>query len=116
MYCPSPYTHICRAESARRSVVGMTTGDKLSCRVDEIRERVREAREHQRYYQANKKRLNAEYKAAQNAGEVHTKAGLGSGFGLLPWLLLGMGAFSNLFQGKASNPWIGGLGLLTFNS
>lgn len=94
----------------------MTTGDKLSCRVDEIREKVREARKHQRYYEANKQRLNAEYKAAQRAGEVPTNAGLGSGFGLLPWLLLGMGAFSNLFQGEASNPWIGGLGLLTFNS
>jgi two-component system sensor histidine kinase DesK len=29
---------------------------------------------------------------------------------------MGMGAFSNLFQGKASNPWIGGIGLLAFNS
>ncbi|MEU6004769.1 sensor histidine kinase [Streptomyces sp. NPDC047453] len=39
-----------------------------------------------------------------------------TGFSLLPWLLMGMGAFSNLFQGKAPNPWIGGLGLLAFNS
>lgn len=38
-----------------------------------------------------------------------------SGYSLLPWLLLGMGAFSNLLQGEA-NPWIGGLGVLTFNS
>ncbi|WP_329263305.1 sensor histidine kinase [Streptomyces pseudovenezuelae] len=89
---------------------------KLSCRVDEIREEVHEARRHQQYYKANKQRLNAEYKAAQRAGEVHTNAGLGSGFGLLPWLLMGMGAFSNLFQGETSNPWVGGLGLLTFNS
>ncbi len=37
-------------------------------------------------------------------------------FALLPWLLLGMGSFSNLFQGQTPNPWIGGLGLLTFNS
>ncbi|RPF33086.1 sensor histidine kinase [Streptomyces sp. TLI_185] len=37
-------------------------------------------------------------------------------FSLLPWLLMGMGAFSNLFQGKTPNPWIGGLGLLAFNS
>jgi two-component system sensor histidine kinase DesK len=94
----------------------MTTGDKLSYRVHEIREKVREARKHQRYYKENKKRLNAEYRAAQKAGEVPANPGLGSGFGLLPWLLLGMGAFSNLFQGEASNPWIGGLGLLTFNS
>ncbi|MFI1409140.1 sensor histidine kinase [Streptomyces sp. NPDC020707] len=39
-----------------------------------------------------------------------------SGFALLPWLLMGMGAFSNLFQGKTPNPWIGGIGLLVFNS
>ena len=94
----------------------MSWSRKLSCRVDEIREEVRSAREHQRYYKANKERLNAEYKAARKAGEVPTHAGLGSGFGLLPWLLLGMGAFSNLFQGEAANPWIGGLGLLAFNS
>ncbi|MGW1085282.1 sensor histidine kinase [Streptomyces sp. NPDC002596] len=37
-------------------------------------------------------------------------------YALLPWLLLGLGAFSNLFQGETSNPWIGGLGLLVFNS
>ncbi|MDC2953052.1 sensor histidine kinase [Streptomyces gilvifuscus] len=37
-------------------------------------------------------------------------------FSLLPWLLMGLGAFSNLFQGKTPNPWIGGLGLLAFNS
>lgn len=35
---------------------------------------------------------------------------------LLPWLLLGLGSFSNLFQGETPNPWIGGLGLLAFNS
>ncbi|MGW3159370.1 sensor histidine kinase [Streptomyces sp. NPDC001089] len=39
-----------------------------------------------------------------------------TGFTLLPWLLLGMGAFSNLFQGTTANPWIGAIGLLTFNS
>ncbi|MFF9129934.1 sensor histidine kinase [Streptomyces sp. NPDC014806] len=39
-----------------------------------------------------------------------------SGFTLLPWLLMGLGAFSNLFQGKTPNPWIGGIGLLAFNS
>lgn len=94
----------------------MSWSRKLSCRVDGIRGRVHEAREHQRYYEANKERLKAEYKAAQQAGEVPTKAGLGSGFGLLPWLLMGMGAFSNLFQGETPDPWIGGLGLFTFNS
>lgn len=37
-------------------------------------------------------------------------------YALLPWLLLGLGSFSNLFQGEADNPWLGGLGLLAFNS
>ncbi|MFF6999059.1 sensor histidine kinase [Streptomyces sp. NPDC008313] len=39
-----------------------------------------------------------------------------TGFSLLPWLLLGMGACSNLLRGGTANPWIGALGLLTFNS
>lgn len=39
-----------------------------------------------------------------------------TGFALLPWLLLGMGAFSNLFQGTTANPWIGAIGLFAFNS
>lgn len=37
-------------------------------------------------------------------------------FTLLPWLLLGLGSFSNLIGGEAPNPWIGGAGLLAFNS
>ncbi|MFJ9584577.1 sensor histidine kinase [Streptomyces acidicola] len=39
-----------------------------------------------------------------------------SGFALLPWLLMGMGAFSNLFQGRTPNPLIGSVGLFVFNS
>ncbi|MEV0095212.1 sensor histidine kinase [Streptomyces sp. NPDC050738] len=39
-----------------------------------------------------------------------------NGYALLPWLLLGLGSFSNLINGKSPNPWIGGLGLLAFNS
>jgi len=39
-----------------------------------------------------------------------------SGYAMLPWLLMGMGAFSNLLQGKTANPWVGGIGLLAFNS
>ncbi|WUD75621.1 sensor histidine kinase [Streptomyces sp. NBC_00510] len=37
-------------------------------------------------------------------------------FTFLPWLLMGVGALSHLLQGKAANPWLGGLGLLAFNS
>ncbi|MEV0317848.1 sensor histidine kinase [Streptomyces sp. NPDC050658] len=39
-----------------------------------------------------------------------------NGFAMLPWLLMGMGSFSNVLQGKTGNPWIGGIGLLAFNS
>ncbi|MGW4415833.1 histidine kinase [Streptomyces misionensis] len=39
-----------------------------------------------------------------------------TGFTLLPWLLAGLGALSNLLQGSTPNPLVGGLGLLVFNS
>lgn len=39
-----------------------------------------------------------------------------TGFALLPWLLMGLGSLANIVQGRASSPWIGGLGLLVFNS
>ncbi|WP_226024641.1 sensor histidine kinase [Streptomyces hyderabadensis] len=39
-----------------------------------------------------------------------------TGFTLLPWLLMGLGSLANIFQGDSSNPWIGGAGLLVFNS
>ncbi|MFC8491117.1 sensor histidine kinase [Streptomyces sp. NPDC057235] len=39
-----------------------------------------------------------------------------SGLSLLPWLLMGLGALSHLLGGEAPNPWIGGLGLLAFNT
>ncbi|MFJ4532583.1 histidine kinase [Streptomyces nigrescens] len=37
-------------------------------------------------------------------------------YAFLPWLLMGMGAISNIIQGKTGNPWLAGLGLLAFNS
>jgi two-component system sensor histidine kinase DesK len=59
----------------------------------------------------------AEHRAARKAGKAHEEPGPApSGFTLLPWLLLGMGAFSNIFQGETTNPWIGSIGLLAFNS
>ncbi|MFJ9196343.1 sensor histidine kinase [Streptomyces flaveolus] len=39
-----------------------------------------------------------------------------SGFTLLPWLLMGLGALSNIFQDRTTDPVIGGAGLLAFNS
>ncbi|MFJ6697522.1 sensor histidine kinase [Streptomyces sp. NPDC091272] len=39
-----------------------------------------------------------------------------NGFAMLPWLLMGMGAFSHLIQGRTANPWVGGVSLFVFNS
>ncbi|MFJ4279476.1 histidine kinase [Streptomyces massasporeus] len=95
----------------------MSWRDEVRCRCEAVRSDVRAAREHRRHYRANKGRLKAEWRAARKAGGPDAAAGPPpTGFTLLPWLLMGMGAFSNLFQGRTANPWIGALGLLTFNS
>ncbi|MGW5418882.1 sensor histidine kinase [Streptomyces sp. NPDC003943] len=39
-----------------------------------------------------------------------------TGLSLMPWLLMGLGAISNLIDHEVPNPWIGGLGLLAFNT
>nr|BFD85142.1 sensor histidine kinase [Streptomyces sp. Xyl84] len=89
----------------------------ISCHARSWREAVREAREAQRHWKANKEHLKAEWRAAQKAGQVPENPGPPpSGFALLPWLLMGLGSLSNIFQGETPNPWIGGLGLLAFNS
>lgn len=46
----------------------------------------------------------------------HGRPGPPGPYALLPWLLMGLGSFSNLFQGETPSPWIGGIGLLAFNS
>uniref|UniRef100_UPI0040574ADD sensor histidine kinase n=1 Tax=Streptomyces sp. SID1121 TaxID=3425888 RepID=UPI0040574ADD len=56
---------------------------------------------------------------ARTAGEPRHERGRPgppSGYTLLPWLLLGLGSFSNLVRGETSNAWIAGAGLLVFNS
>ncbi|MFE7930267.1 sensor histidine kinase [Streptomyces sp. NPDC057456] len=86
------------------------------CRQDAWRSAFRTAREHRRHWRADMEQFKAERRSARRAGRIPEDPGPpASGFTLLPWLLMGMGAFSNLFQGDA-NPWVGSLGLLTFNS
>ncbi|WP_329392466.1 sensor histidine kinase [Streptomyces sp. NBC_01716] len=46
----------------------------------------------------------------------HRRPGRASGFAMLPWLLLGLGSLSNLVQGDTPSPWLGGAGLLVFNT
>ncbi|MFF4366857.1 sensor histidine kinase [Streptomyces sp. NPDC001594] len=66
----------------------------------------------------------AAWRAAEKARKARGEApdygrgpmGPPNAFTLLPWLLLGMGAVSNLVHGQTSNPWIGAVGLLAFNS
>jgi two-component system sensor histidine kinase DesK len=96
-----------------------------ACRRAAWRSAFREARGRQRHWKADKERLKAQYRAARTAGrpgggrseQVPEDPGPpANGFSLMPWLLMGMGAISNLFHGETPNPWIGGLGLLTFNS
>lgn len=68
-------------------------------------------------WKADMARFKAQQKAARKSGRMPDHPGPPpTGFALMPWLLMGMGSFSNLLQGKTSNPWVGGLGLFTFNS
>ncbi|GGZ21999.1 two-component sensor histidine kinase [Streptomyces inusitatus] len=49
-------------------------------------------------------------------GAHPSELGPPSSFAMLPWLLLGTGALSTLFQGGTPYPWIGAIGLLVFNT
>ncbi|MFG3012282.1 sensor histidine kinase [Streptomyces cinerochromogenes] len=64
-------------------------------------------------WRAEMRRVGA---ARQSGAAVDHPGPPPTGFALLPWLLMGMGSFSNLLQGRTPDPWIGGLGLLAFNS
>ena len=78
---------------------------------------VREWRAARARWKADMERFKAEQRAARKSGKWPENPGPPpTGFALLPWLLMGMGSFSNLLQGQTPNPWIGGLGLFTFNS
>ncbi|GGW39523.1 two-component sensor histidine kinase [Streptomyces lucensis JCM 4490] len=83
------------------------------------RGRLRELREARSRWRADMERFRAAQRAARKNGGDPAVGNPGpppTGFALLPWLMMGMGSFSNLLQGETPNPWIGGLGLFTFNS
>ncbi|MFF4831457.1 sensor histidine kinase [Streptomyces sp. NPDC001315] len=66
---------------------------------------------------AEVERFKADRRAARRTGKrVEHPGPAPTGFSLLPWLLMGMGAFSNLLQGRTAQPWLGGVGLFVFNS
>ncbi|WP_392968014.1 sensor histidine kinase [Streptomyces sp. LN245] len=79
---------------------------------------VRALRAERSRWKADMERFKAERRSAYRSdGEMPEYPGPPpTGFALLPWLLLGMGAFSNLFQGRTPQPWVGALGLFVFNS
>ncbi|MFF8945784.1 sensor histidine kinase [Streptomyces sp. NPDC014864] len=78
---------------------------------------LRPMREGRRRRAEEKRRLMAGWRAERKAGKAAENPGPPpNGFTLLPWLLMGMGALSNIFRGQTPNPWIGALGLFVFNS
>ncbi|WP_432165147.1 sensor histidine kinase [Streptomyces sp. bgisy031] len=89
---------------------------RVTCRTAGLRDARREWKADRDVWKAQ---WRARDKAAKNGGTAAEGGPMGpppNGFALLPWLLMGLGAFSNLLQGKTADPWIGGIGLLVFNS
>ncbi|MGW2744742.1 sensor histidine kinase [Streptomyces sp. NPDC001450] len=81
--------------------------------------RIRAVQEARARWRADMERFRAAQRAARKNGDASGVDHPGpppTGFALLPWLLMGMGSFSNVLQGRTPNPWVGGLGLLAFNS
>ncbi|MFD5124630.1 sensor histidine kinase [Streptomyces sp. NPDC058385] len=94
----------------------MSWKHRVTCRIVELRDARQE-------WKADRDVWKAEWRAggkgAKSSGAAEQGGPMGpppNGFALLPWLLMGLGAFSNLLQGKTANPWIGGIGLFVFNS
>ncbi|MEU8028961.1 sensor histidine kinase [Streptomyces sp. NPDC049099] len=87
--------------------------------VSGVRCQIQALQAERRQWRAEHERFKAAQRAARKAGKkphVDHPGPPPTGFTLLPWLLMGMGSFSNLLQGRTPNPFIGSLGLLTFNS
>jgi two-component system sensor histidine kinase DesK len=88
-----------------------TWWDRMACRLETWGSQRALWKEEMERYKAAEKAARREGRAApEHPGPPPT------GFALLPWLLMGLGSFSNLLQGRTPDPWIGGLGLFTFNS
>ncbi|GAA3817607.1 histidine kinase [Streptomyces phyllanthi] len=85
-------------------------GRGVACRLEASRRTLR-------HWRSDRERFLEDQRAVRRTGKLPEELGPPpNGFALLPWLLMGMGAFSNLWQGKTPNPWIGGIGILAFNS
>ncbi|KUF20001.1 sensor histidine kinase [Streptomyces silvensis] len=87
----------------------MSWKNGVTCRPHGLRSRRAARRERQ----ADRRGLELERAGEADAG---TRPGPPNGFALLPWLLMGLGALSHLLRGETANPWVGGIGLLAFNS
>ncbi len=117
-YRPGRDNRTCRRRAPLRTVVTMrTTSQDTPGRPDRTRRFPgRGAGAGSRLARA-RARVRAHARARKRCGRTGPEElGPPNGFAMLPWLLMGMGSFSNLLQGRTPNPWIGALGLLAFNS
>ncbi|MFF3642031.1 sensor histidine kinase [Streptomyces sp. NPDC002564] len=99
----------------------MSRKNRVSCRMYE-----RQAARGQ--WLAEHRRVRREWRlgrraAGRNGGSAEGAKGIidqfgppPTGFALLPWLLMGLGALSHLIQGRTPHPWVGGIGIFVFNS
>ncbi|WP_055568461.1 sensor histidine kinase, partial [Streptomyces atriruber] len=88
----------------------MSRKNRVSCRM-------REWQDARGEWKAEHRRVKKSWREGRKDGKNIEHLGPPpNGFALLPWLLMGLGAISHLLQGDTPNPWIGGIGVLLFNS
>ncbi|MEU7579070.1 sensor histidine kinase [Streptomyces sp. NPDC041068] len=95
----------------------MARTSRFSCRMHEWQEARTQWKGARDEWKAEYKLVKADWREGRRTGKNIEQFGPPpTGFSLLPWLLMGLGAFSHLLQGDTPNPWIGGIGILVFNS
>ncbi|MFI1676538.1 histidine kinase [Streptomyces sp. NPDC020607] len=95
----------------------MSRKNRVSCRMQEGRDARSDRRNARAEWRSEHRRVKEEWREGRRTGgRIEHLGPPPNGFALLPWLLMGLGAISHLLKGETSNPWIGALGVLLFNS